>query len=181
VLAALYPIDKSVIKTYSLPAGQHDIWLDNIFYGLVPNQAFVGLVNNATYIRSFNRNPFNFHHYDLNYLCFCIKGLPIKVFNPDYEKKFYLEPYVSLFGNNFLKNEDIDITHRDFKRGYAIYRLTAREDNKSKWLLPDQGTVRLELKFSKPLPEAVTVLIYACLEGLISIDNQKKLYLSIKL
>jgi hypothetical protein len=147
--------------------------LDNIFNGIVPNQIFVGLINNAAYTGSYTLNPFNFKHYDLNYLCFCINGIPIKVFQPDYEHDLYIEPYVSLFGNNFVLDKDIDITKKDFKKGFAIYRLTAREDNKSKWLLPDHGNTRLELKFSKPLPEAVTVLIYACFEGLISIDNQK--------
>jgi hypothetical protein len=45
--AALYRIDKLVIKTYSLSAGQQDVCLDNIFNGLVPNKIFVGLINNA--------------------------------------------------------------------------------------------------------------------------------------
>jgi hypothetical protein len=168
---ALYPIDKSVIKTYSLSAGQYDVCLDNIFNGVIPNHVYVGLVANAAYTGSFKRNPFNFRHYDLHYMCFCINGVPVKIFRPDFEQDLYLEPYVSLFGNKFLNDEDIDVTRKDYKSGYAIYRLNVRDDNKSKWLLSNYGTMRLELKFTKPLPEIVSVIVYAKFEGLISVDS----------
>ena len=45
VSPALYPYEKSSIKTFSFPKGYLDIGVDNIYQGDVPSSLIIGLLN----------------------------------------------------------------------------------------------------------------------------------------
>ena len=83
---ALYPFHQSEFKTFSIPKGQYEHSIDNIFQGDVPSDMVVGLVSSRGYIGDYAKNPFNFNHYNCNYCGFFINGnsTPSQPFQPLY-------------------------------------------------------------------------------------------------
>jgi hypothetical protein len=71
---ALYPFPQSEFKVFSIPQGQYEESIDNIFQGAIPSDVIVGIVESKSYIGAYNKNPFNFHNYDLSYCGFFING-----------------------------------------------------------------------------------------------------------
>ena len=83
---ALYPYEKSSIKTFSIPKSYLDIGVDDIYQGDVPSSLVIGLLNSDGYSGSYSKNPFNFAHFYFSYIGFFIDGqsVPAKPIQPNY-------------------------------------------------------------------------------------------------
>jgi hypothetical protein len=84
--SALYPYMQSDFKAFSIPKGQYEYSIDNIFQGDVPSDLVVGLVSSRSYNGAYNKNPFNFHNFDCSYCGFFINSIstPSQPFQPIY-------------------------------------------------------------------------------------------------
>ena len=71
---ALYPMYKTDMKTFSIPQGSSTQTIDDIFHGECPHKMVVGFVNSKAYVGNYHYNPFNFQHFNLNYLEFSKDG-----------------------------------------------------------------------------------------------------------
>ena len=71
---ALYPYRRSVIKTYPVPKGQFSFITDDLFQGDVPQQLIVGLVLSEAVHGSYQKNPYNFQHFNCIYAGFFVDG-----------------------------------------------------------------------------------------------------------
>nr|XP_006632725.1 PREDICTED: uncharacterized protein F54H12.2-like [Lepisosteus oculatus] len=65
-----YPIDRVQMKVFSLPAGIRVCNQENLFLGQLPKVVILGFVDNAAFSGSFTPKPFNFKHYNVNFLAF---------------------------------------------------------------------------------------------------------------
>ena len=50
--------------------GQYDFTVEDLYQSNTPNKITVGLIASEAYSGSYTRNPFNFHHYNVNYVAF---------------------------------------------------------------------------------------------------------------
>jgi hypothetical protein len=73
---AIYPYMQSNLKAFSIPEGQYEYTIDNIFQGEVPADVVVGLVSSRAYSGAYDKNPFNFHNYDCGYCGFYVNDTP---------------------------------------------------------------------------------------------------------
>ena len=95
--------------------------------------------------------------------------------NMGHEKTSVLA-YNTLFERSGIRhsNSGLQITHDMFKAGYflLLFDLTPdRDASEGHFSLPDQDNIRLELKFDKPLPDAVTCLLYLEYDNSVRIDQ----------
>jgi len=70
-------------------------------------------------------------------------------------------------------NSGLQITHDRYINGYFMlfFDLTPdRSVSEGHQSHPENGNIRIELKFSKPLPEAITCLLYLKFENSVLID-----------
>lgn len=218
---ALYPFHQSEFKAFSIPKGQYDYTIDNIFQGDVPSDLVVGLVSSRSYIGNYEKNPFNFHNYDCNYCGFFINGssTPAQPFTPRYSNnnnkrgkratpstppaetptggvspiespvdetepkngEGYVNSYLSLFGQNYHSARDIPISMSEYPYGFCLYKFQVSENEingEDEYLsVPRRGHTRLTLKFQKPLPESVTVVMYAHFPRILQIDESRNVSL----
>ena len=72
---ALYPYQQSDFKAFSIPNGQYEHSIDNIFQGDIPSDLVIGLVSSKAYQGAYDKNPFNFHNFDCSYCGFFINGV----------------------------------------------------------------------------------------------------------
>jgi hypothetical protein len=77
IAPALYPYFHSEIKTYTLPSGVFQYTMCDLFQGRVPSDLIVGLVSQDSYNGQYDKNPFNFQHYDCNFIGFYVDSCSV--------------------------------------------------------------------------------------------------------
>jgi hypothetical protein len=95
---AKYPITHCQVKTFTINNGTIDAMIDNIVSGQMPRRAYVALVPNDAYNGTYTKNPYNFKHYDVNFIACYLDGVqyPTKAYQSDFEKKLYIREMVGL-------------------------------------------------------------------------------------
>ena len=169
---AIYPYLKSDIKTTSIASGQYSFSVDDVFQGLVPCKLIVGLVSSAAYMGDYRKNPFYFRDYDCSSVGFYVDGqsYPSQPLRPNYEANQYIDSYRTL--TTFRK--DVNIDRYDYTEGYCLYVLEV--DPYYSFNIKRKGHCRLEMKFAKPLPESVTLILYATFPEILHIDASRSVY-----
>ncbi|XP_058251166.1 uncharacterized protein F54H12.2-like [Hemibagrus wyckioides] len=90
---AKYPIERVCMKTFSMAAGSRICSQENFFLGPLPKTMIFGMLDSNAFSGSYNKNPFNFKHYDTEFVALYIDGTqyPAKPFQPDFQSvKFNL-------------------------------------------------------------------------------------------
>jgi len=177
---AKYPIKRVICKTFTVPVGFRDVTHEKLFCGQLPCRLVVGLVDNEAFNGAFNRNPFNFQHFNVSEIGVYLDGQQVhavKALQPDYAHHQYVDAYMSLFSGSGKINRDEGnfIARTDFARGYGLYAYDLTPDlaENDHFNLTRQGNVRLLLKFSAALQRTVTVIAYAEFENVIEIDRSR--------
>ncbi|XP_035205173.1 uncharacterized protein F54H12.2-like [Stegodyphus dumicola] len=71
---AKYPINRVLCKAYSIPTGNMSFIQDNIFIGQMPNRIVVACVDNDAFNGNYKKSPFEFKHYNMNFIGVYVDG-----------------------------------------------------------------------------------------------------------
>lgn len=90
----------------------------------------------------------------------------------------YVEAYLSLFGHEYDNSRTPSIEMRSYPNGYCLYKFQINQDSdrEDQLSLIRRGSTRLHLKFKKPLPESVTVVVYARFPRTLQIDQARNVF-----
>jgi len=124
-------------------------------------------------------NPYNFRHYDLSYFALNVngeqiptEGLPLGFEHENSSIMGYRTPFEGSGIHD--SNSGLQITHDMYIRGFFMlfFDLTPdRGASERHTSHPDNGNIRVELKFTKPLPEPITCIFYLEHDNSVRIDN----------
>ncbi|MDI9312530.1 MAG: hypothetical protein QM535_20130 [Limnohabitans sp.] len=178
---AKYPYTRVEVKHVVVPKDVNDIWIDNMIFGQIPRRMFVFLVENDAFNGTYTKDPYDFKHFDLNYICAFIDGqqYPTKPYTPDYSTNKYLREYISLYQtlNQFNTDPYLNLTLENFKKeNYVIYGFNFSSDNSDGFGLEGhsnlikRGTLRLQLKFKNALTLPISVVAYCEFDNIIEIN-----------
>jgi len=124
------------------------------------------MVKNTEFLGSVTLNPYLFRHYDLRSFALNLNGrqVPTEGLSQgmDHEKTSFMG-YRTLFKGSGIHhwNKGLQITHDMYIGVYfmLIFDMTLDQTTpESHTLHPDDGNIRVELKFSKPLLEPITCI-----------------------
>jgi diadenosine tetraphosphatase ApaH/serine/threonine PP2A family protein phosphatase len=112
--------------------------------------------------------PFNFSHFNLNHLTLYYYGRPIPAMGFPLDmrhEKTSVSDYNTLFKGSGIRhsNAGLQVTQSMLIAGYFMLMFVLTPDrpaSEGHISLPDQGNIRDELQFVKPLSEAITCLLY---------------------
>ena len=65
---ALYPYQKTQIKTFNVPGGQQSFLLDDLYQGQVPSRLVIGMVKSMAFSGSYDYNPYNMEVFGISSL-----------------------------------------------------------------------------------------------------------------
>ncbi len=175
---AKYPVDRILVKSYTVPAGDLSVLKENLFLGQQPKRIIVGLVSNAAFNGHYKRNPFNFKHYNLNKVAVYIDGMMVPMsesLNPNFsDENGYVAAYHTLFTGLNKQNKDNTgiISRSDYRQGYTLmcFDLTPDLCDFGHFNLQKTGNLRLELQFAEGLEETINVVVYAEFENVIEVS-----------
>ena len=177
---AKYPLKRVVQKTFAIPTGNLSALQDNLFLSQTPTKLIIGLVASDSFNGRYDRNPFNFQHFNLNYLCVYLEGkqIPSKALTPDFANRQYMRTFHNLMVATGVAGRDSGnyLEYRDINAGYGLFAfdLTPSLLDGDQFELVKSGALRLELKFSQPLPQPIHVLVYGELDTVIEIDRSRQ-------
>lgn len=189
---AEYWMTRTVMRNLTIAQGLSEQSFHMSFGNQIPKRIIYGLVHNAAYTGSYQRNPFNFQHFNLNHTCIYVNGQmnPIVPFTPDYRtgdgenERNWIREYINLFDAMGIKyaNKGLDIFRDEFPNGYCLYAydLTPNQgasDPTHVNLIKD-GEVRIEFKFREAAAHAISCIVLAEFDTLVEVDIDRNVYIS---
>ena len=175
---ALYPITHVVVKNFTLSSGISTAEIDSLFVGQIPNKIFLFMVENEAYSGKYDKNPFNFQHFDLRCCSLSVEGkqLPQNGINIDVDNNEWIEAYYSYVKNCGLYPYDCGngVTRGQYLGGsfIIVYDLTPNDAGDGvAYLTPRRfGTVKANLRFKTGLRKTVMLLAFATFDNTIKTD-----------
>ena len=179
---ALYPFERTEIKTVSIPSGQGSWAVDNLFLSRIPKRLVVAMVSESAYTGTYSKNPFNFTNFKLTYMCLTIDGscVPSRAIQMDFDKDIYLDAYYTLFS---IAQDEIagkprktsTITREEYPKGHMCICFNIDGSSYGDEYINPQtfGLSKMELKFAENLKENVTLIMYAVYNSLLRIDEAR--------
>ena len=121
----------------------------------------IGVLASDAVRERYTLNPFNFQHYNLNYLQVTVDGIPYprRALEPAYANKLYIDSYLTLFmgTGKWNTNDGNDISRDNYPNGYCLYLFNIDPAKQMEDLVPisKQGNIKVEVRFAQPLPTTV--------------------------
>jgi hypothetical protein len=83
----------------------------------------VVFVDATAYAGAYNKNPYNFQNFSLDYLEFAVnnQSVPSVPFKPDFSINRYTNEFLSMFAHQYPSHGGNFISLEDYASGYAIY------------------------------------------------------------
>ena len=177
---ALYPYQKTQIKTFNIASGQYSFHTGDLFQGNIPTHLVVAMVNSKAFSGDYTLNPYNIQNYKLNSLAVRLddESFPGKPLQMNFPAWNYVSAYNTMFAGLNKTGEDWSnfINKADYAYGYAFFVFD---------LLPGDGkdhtpnlevtSVTVEGTFDEPLPENVTVIILAKFASMLEITEARSI------
>ena len=174
---AKYPVNRVICKAYSIPTGNMSFVQDNIFTGQMPNRIVIGCVDNDAFNGSYKKSPFEFKHYNINFIGVYVDGQPVphNPLQPDFENQLFVRAYQNLFTN--AENKGLYLSRSEFSQGYSLFCFELSPDlcDGSHLNLIRHSNLRLEIKFGTTLAQTVSLIVYAEFENLIEINKSRNI------
>ena len=164
----------------SIPAGTRVSNQENLFLGTQPKSIVIGMVNNDVFTGAYDKNPFAFKHYDLEFLAIYVDGqqFPAKPLQPQYfmgsaVREFY---QLALATGKHLKNNALSIDREEFLKGRTLYafNLTPDEECAQHLSLIKSGNLNLETRFRQPLAQTINLIVYTIFDSVIEVSNHRQ-------
>ncbi|GFS56107.1 uncharacterized protein F54H12.2 [Trichonephila clavipes] len=147
------PIRRTEVKSFALSTGIQSVTIPNSFIGQLPTRIIMAMVSNTAFNGDFGKNPFNFKHYDISYIC-AIEG-------------------------RYHKDQDINVSFSEYKDGYTLFAIDLTPDLSADGMhesISRNGNLTIDIKFSKALPETVNLLVYSEYRNTIEIDKNRTIF-----
>lgn len=179
------PIRRVEVKTFALSKSLQSHTLPNAFLSDLPSRVIICLVLNESYNGKISQNPFNFTHFNMNYLCLVSNGrmIPAKPYKPNYESNAFARAYLSMFTNlgRYHRSQNIPIHFNEYPLGYNFYVFDLTPDfagNESHKSVNKSGNIAIDIKCSSTLTETVNLIVYSEFRDSIDIDSSRNVYCS---
>ena len=178
---ALYPYLNSKLIVHTALKDCLEARRDYIFSEAMPRALMIAMVDHDAYSGNIKKNPFNFQHYNLQSLSLFRSGALVdnRPFEINYAEDYYADVYAYTMRSLKMYNKDDSngLTLAEFKDGYNIYVFDLTPDNANdaphRSISLDKG-LRLEMKFSKKLPNNINILILGIFDEFMEISKLRR-------
>lgn len=186
VAPARYPICRGEVKPHSVLKGSYEFTISNAIVGIMPTRMFLAMVDSHAYNGDYTKDPYYFHHYDLNYIVSYVDGTPFPhlPYEPDFSNNCFLRELNALYQTLNQNGTDCytDIDRESFAKGNTIIPFNYAPDLSSGpgvagHLSPRKsGALRVVAKFKNPLPHNINVLLFCIYDDMIEIDQHRNAF-----
>ena len=177
-----YPIVRSQIKILNVAKGSPHFNWPNAIFGQLPFMVCCGMVEQTAYAGDVTKNGVNFQNFTVNDFWYVKNNydLPAQHYRPDWGSRGYLREYRQM--NDYLHggraNAGDQITPALFKEGCTLFPMDLTPDSCAGFHRHNigSGTLSVNANFTTALPNAITVILYACYYDEYQIDGDRIVY-----
>lgn len=179
--AANYLYKRVELKPFTIAPGRSSISIDNIVLGTLPTSLYFMMIDNESYNGVFSKNPYNFKHNAIEMFSLFVNGVqcPSDPISTNFQNaNICARAYSSLFsttGTLHTPGGNL-VTKEKFANGSFILGFDLTNDNSCNSVctsMSNQGTIRLEARFGKPLSNTITCLLYLQYDACLSIAKDR--------
>lgn len=175
-----YPHIATEVKFFTIPKSNQNFLQDDVFLGQIPARVFICMVSNAAFIGDFTKNPYKFESFHCSQIQLTVNNLPIPsralILNSEaeYATCFYL---LNKTVQKLNEGTGTTFTFDQYKNGYTIFGfdISPLDLTEGTMYLEKSGAVKLDIQFSEPLNEAVTLLVYSEHQRVLEIDRLRQI------
>jgi hypothetical protein len=177
-----YVLSTPTINFYTIEKDSSQFMRDDLFMGKTPKHIIIGMVETKAYHGDREKNPFNFKHFNISEIGLYKDGMPYPcpVMKMDFANNKFTEAF-----HNYLKSLGADNSNKvppvkkdDYKDGFTVFSYDMSPDQSQSIvpasMLRTSSNIRLEMKFSSPLTENVTLIVLAVFENLMEISKDRR-------
>ncbi len=181
---AIYNYKRVEVKSYTVAGQNTSLSLDSVVVGQLPNFLLFCMLSNEAYTGKRSLNSLYLQHFDISSFYLNVNGIQIPTQPLTFDYK--TGPIISTRGyNSLFKNTGIHYHNRSnlirkefFDDGCFLlcFDLTNDQSFTDQCAnLLNQGTIRIDVRFSKPLPKTITCLVYTEYDACIEIDRSRQI------
>jgi hypothetical protein len=179
---AKYALARVEVKAYTIPNNLQTYNLDNVIIGQLPVRILFCMINNTSLIGRYAQSPFNFQHFNLDYLGLTKDGVTHgRPFQPKFagDHPDIAHSYYSSFAGVRIHwtDDGYDVDREEYAKGYCIHAWDLTSDYSAdvhQWSLRRTGTIGFELRFSAPLATAISCIVYCEFQNILEIDADRR-------
>ncbi|XP_053204034.1 uncharacterized protein F54H12.2-like [Panonychus citri] len=183
---AKYFITRNDTRVFSIPSGQSSASIENVYHGVLPRRILIGLVKDAAQEESIYLDPFEFKHFNTNFISLNVDGnmIPSIPYSPNFSSNYYMREFINLY-RFFGQDEGIpqlNITYDEYGKSSTLFAFDLSPDGSigaenGTLSLIKRGNIRLDIKFSDRLKQSLKVIVFAQFDNLITIDKDRNVNL----
>ena len=177
---ALYPLQKSIVRTFRANKGAMQFFENDMFRGKVPTKLVVGMVSEQAYHGAYDKNPFYFQTFNVSQIAVRLgnNSVPTKPLQLNFKDSDYLLGLISLYrvANKGVRDSDIGIDRDNYRQGLSLFGFNIDPgSHESAGLIgkPKYDLLQLVINFSKGLEEGVMVILYATFPDEVDVDKAR--------
>lgn len=132
----------------------------------LPKRVIIGLVHQDAFSGHYKYNPFHFQNFGVKELDLKMNdgGTPFYQYEIDYDNDKFFMAYLALLkgSGQLFKNESINITPAEFKKGCCLYAfdLTKNGIDSNTFELRENGSLSFVIKLDKEKDHSIAAVIY---------------------
>ena len=172
----IYPITRTVMKSYNMAPGSMSSYAANMFHGVLPKSIIIGFVKTAAFHGSQGLNPYTFEHFNMKSCLLRVNGenVPSDPISPDFKNECFMREYMEFYRNIGIDiSEDAGniITPALYKGGmyFMSFDLTGDQCNMLHRHGQQTGVIDLNVVFKDTLDHATTIVVYASMDAQIEV------------
>ncbi|XP_055347325.1 uncharacterized protein F54H12.2-like isoform X2 [Paramacrobiotus metropolitanus] len=176
-----YPIERVCMRVNDIGMIQSTV-LANLHIGAVPKCVFVGFVKSSSFHGLRRGNPFNFEHFNLNYISVEVDGqsYPAQAYRPNFATGDYLQSYDCLLetlGRLHAPDGALPFDRKAFAEGFAIwgFDLTPSRTGRGPMSTVRQGNLSIRLQFAAQLTEPIMAITMMVWDNIIEVNSHRQL------
>jgi hypothetical protein len=176
---ALYPYILSNVKTLSLPVGTTNFVAENIYPSRkLPQTLLIGLVETAGFQGSYDKNPYQFNHFNLSNINVSVDNLNLEYRNLNLAfDTNYLLAYQTLVTGLNLEHSSVGINRSNYLDGNILFCYQLCNFNGNTSFADKTGNLKIELNFKIALDKQVTVIILSQESAVLMVDKHRSIEL----
>lgn len=183
---ATYPVQHTVMKTFTISQGLQSYNCQNLFTGQLPKLIFLALVRNDAYNGAYVQNPFNFQHFNVNSIKLGDSSGTANFLEltPNFTTGNVAVEYNQLMRTLGLynKSDSVDISLNEFKNGYTIYGFNLTPDLHASGhaQISRNATINLDIGFSTATTTPINIITMGIFDGRVQVTKNRAIHCSWK-
>ncbi|XP_055337791.1 uncharacterized protein F54H12.2-like [Paramacrobiotus metropolitanus] len=177
-----YHIERIVMRVADIPKNTQSTVVTNLQIGQIPKVVFIGFLDSEDFHGNYQKNPFNFHHFDVRQISVEVDGqsYPTKPYNADFAKNQSLECYDGLLDALGAKNHPTgcwSVNRNGYNEGYAIFGfdLTPGHTGRGPLTLIKQGNLSVSVTFAKSHAKSLMMVCMMVFDSIIEFNQHRQL------